>query len=213
MKCVRTFLLPLCALSCFAQTAKISGTVQTPDKKPAKGIHILASGPGVRNFHTMSGKDGTFAFNSLADGMYSLCVQGPGSDYLDSCQWSQVVQKKTQDAAPVQLTLQQGIRLNININDPGKYLSANEGKTKGAHLLVGVWSGNLFIPTPVSTSNASGRMHSLIVPKLARLRATAFSKFYKIGDAKGAAFQRSSSVPVIAGTTAPTTVTFTILGK
>ncbi len=42
--------------------------------------------PFTRN--TKSGGDGAFQISALTAGNYSLCVQAPGDQYLDPCQWN-----------------------------------------------------------------------------------------------------------------------------
>lgn len=217
-----TIFLFLTALLSQAQTARITGTVSTPDKKTAKGVHVLAnrvpdaaSSSSGRNLHAITDATGTFDFKNLPDGTYSLCLQAPGSDYLDSCRWALPISVKTsaaQPAAPAQLSLQQGIRLSIAISDPAKLISSNEGKTAGANMLVGIWSGNLFFSAPVDTKLATARTHSLVIPKSTSVRASVFSKFYKIGDSKGVPLAKNATVSVPA-TANPVTIKFTVLGK
>jgi hypothetical protein len=69
-----------------------------------------------------SGANGSFQITGLPAGSYSLCVQVPGSAYLDSCLWggSGPVVKVAdgQQSANNVLKLQKGATLSVVINDP-----------------------------------------------------------------------------------------------
>ena len=87
---------------------------------------------------------------------------------------------------------------------PRKLLDKNEGKTKGAHLSVGVWSGSrLFHAVPISGKDNKGRDHTVYVPQNEQIRISVFSKAFRIAEPS----QAVARVTAATGTQVKFTVT------
>ncbi len=176
------------------QTGGIQGTILDAKKKPIANGHVTANlapasgaaNPKGRNLHVVTDKLGSFAFFNLPVGVYRICVQVPGSALLDPCHWSAPVTAKViagQTTSSLRIGLEQGVQLNIRIDDTTQVLAKNEGKAQGANLSVGVWGGdNLFHPVPVSLKDNNGRFHMTYVPKGRLVRVAAFSKYFRLAE-------------------------------
>jgi hypothetical protein len=188
-----------------AQTGGIQGIVLDSKNKPVNNSlviagHAPASGaadPKGRNLHAITDKAGAFSFSALPVGSYRICVQAPATDLLDPCQWSAPVIAKViagQAGSPVHIVLDQGIPLNIRIDDVGQLLAKSEGKIAGAHLSVGVWGGNnLFHAAPIAGKDSSGRNHMIYVPKGRLVHVSAFSKYFHLAEAPTTAVNAPTS--------------------
>ena len=76
-------------------------------------------------------------------------------------------------------------------------LSQNEGKTSGAHLLVGVETDAHFFRTaPIVSSNATGRYYQIIVPFNVSAELVVRSSFFTLSDAGGTPLSSTPFVPV-----------------
>ena len=178
-----------------ALAGSIAGFIITLGGQPVKMARVLAmaragsTGTGAPKNSLPSAADGGFSVEGLAAGTYAICVQVPGSLFLDPCRWSAtpptITLSDSQALTGVQIALQQGSMVKVQINDPGGYLQANEGKTPGAHLLVGVWTANgLFYPAAMATRGSSGREYRLVVPYSTPLKLSVYSKVFRISDEK-----------------------------
>src|SRR6266550_4589116 len=71
-------------------TGAIQGTViDRATNKPIGGAIVTAIRKGLppASGTVKSAADGAFQIQNLSSGAYSLCVQVPGSSYLNPCQW------------------------------------------------------------------------------------------------------------------------------
>lgn len=198
----------------------VSGAIVVAGLVPSGGQDVMPLASSVK-----TGADGRFTIAGLPPGMYNICAQLPGSALVDSCQWRSPASTATvsigKASAVPTITMETGHLVKARIDDPQGLLLAHEGKTRGAHLLVGVWSNNgLFVPIPVSNSDAGGRDHQVYVPNDADLQLSVFSAFFKVGDGIGAALaQTADSRPVqnfgfkVAATDGPKGFSFRVLGK
>jgi hypothetical protein len=154
--------------------SSIAGIVTTQDGQPVKGARILmqpqSAGSAMGKNSQPSAADGGFNVDSLAAGSYTLCVQVPGTQLLDPCRWSAtpptVMVSDSQTITGLQINLQQGALIKVHVNDTGGFLNIHEGRTPGAHLLVGVWTDKgLFYRTQralLRSLRLSGRPRSTI---------------------------------------------------
>ena len=115
----------------------------------------------------------------MLPGIYRVCVQAPGTDLLDPCRWRIPVMIKVvsgQNITGFRIALEQGVPLSIRIDDAGQLLDKNEGKSKGSHLSVGVWTGSkLFHAVPITGKDTKGRDHTVYVPKNEQIKVAVFS--------------------------------------
>ena len=189
------------AAEILAQTSSVSGIIVDPKGKTVDSAVVTAGlatfDPAVRNLHVLTGKGGTFSFAKLPAGTYRLCIQAPGTDLLDPCRWRIPIMVKVDgktDVSNMRIALEQGVPLKIRIDDAGQLLEKNEGKTKGTHLLVGVWTGSKFFQTaPITGKDNKGRDHTIYVPKDEQVKVSVSSKEFKVAEPAQTAARASTS--------------------
>ena len=167
----------------------------------------------------ISGAGGSFRFTGLSVGTYEVCAQVPGTLWLNPCEWGlQPPAASLSDAQPtvnVTMVLKKGIAVPIRINDPGKILDQNEGKTPGAHLRLGVRNDAAgFQTAPIVSKDQSGRFQQIIIPFNANVNLVAQSSFFHLLDSNGTPLPgEGPSVPVaVAPGQQPSPITLTVAG-
>src|SRR5580704_8971513 len=76
---------------------------------------------------------------------------------------------------------EKGVAVPIRVDDPGLSLSQNEGKTPGAHLLLGVATDALtFHPASVVSTDALGRNQQIVIPFNMPVKLVVNSAFFKL---------------------------------
>jgi hypothetical protein len=169
---------------------------------------VASKPPSLKGASTRAAADGTFSFTNLEAGTYLLCAQVPGGTLLNPCQWTttppQVTLNSTTATSSITLTMRPGYRLPIRVDDPQGLLSANEGKTPGAHLLVGVQGGYNFEAAQIDSTDIGGRNISVLVPFDASVSVMVQSRFFKLQDTAGNSINRAGAVPITASSAAPT---------
>lgn len=233
---MRRFILATLGLvPCLAQqaapddTASIAGTVLGEDGSAVAGSYVtlhllLTPGPAMRqHFQTQWGaysdKSGSFRFNGLRNGSYRLCVQAPATAWLDPCEWGlaipSVALTDKQRSQTIAISLKQGVEVPIRIDDPGQVLVQNEGKTAGAHLLIGVRTAASTFRTAILTSQeGTARTLKVVIPFDKLIILSAASAFYKLADSNGTPFSKPGvAIPLLvpAGQT-PATVRLSVAG-
>jgi hypothetical protein len=213
-------------------TASIAGTVlDAGTLKPILAAWVIGIGAGtppiVKN--TKSGGAGEFQIQGLAEGMYSLCVQAPGDEYLDPCQWNgsptSVTLTSGQAATGVALKLTAASVLSIEVLDPQKVLSQLTKDGRRPDLTIGVWGPKgLHYPAHlVGSSTPAGNLkggitsysYRLAVPRDTALNFHIASHDLKLGDATGAALPSNASKQAFQHATGdpnPKSFAFTVLG-
>ena len=147
--------------------------------------------------------DGTFQFSSLGAGQYTLCAAAPVSIWLGSCEWggkgTSVSLTQSQPSATVSIVLTKGAGINVRVIDPGGLLAANEGKTPGAHLLVGVGMDNLvFRPAAILSQAGGTRTYQIAVPFDHPVKLSIASSFFQLSDITGKALAKFGNlIPVL----------------
>lgn len=88
----------------------------------------------------------------------------------------------------------------IRVNDPAQLLPQNEGKTPGAHLLIGLANdGGVFRPAPVTSQDAAGRNQQIVIPFGRPVSVSVYSSFFQLAGANGIALPRTGAIiPVTA---------------
>ncbi|MBI2685205.1 MAG: carboxypeptidase regulatory-like domain-containing protein [Acidobacteria bacterium] len=188
--------ITIAALPTYAQgqSGGVRGTILDSDGKPLKGGFAVVSrkdpagarGGGGRKTSLATGNDGVFSIAGLPAGAYTLCIQAPGTDLLDPCRWGSapaVNVTASQVAAAGNIRLAMGARLRVRLQDQQGQLDAHEGITKGAHVLVGVWTADgLFQRATSSARGKAFREYSLLIPRGTPLRLNVYSKYFQIQD-------------------------------
>lgn len=146
-------------------------------------------------------------------------TQAPATLWLDPCEWGLPIPSVAlTGAAPSQtiaISMSKGVEVPIRIEDPGQHLLRNEGRTPGAHLLVGV-------RTPASTFRRAipagpgigGAMLKVVIPFDRPVQLAVASGFFKLADGSGEQVARPGvAIPlaVPAGQT-PATVRLSVAG-
>lgn len=105
-----------------------------------------------------------------------------------------------QPVARVTIVMKKGVAVPIRVDDPGGLLPRHEGKTEGAHLLLGVSNDAFaFRPARLISADARGRNHQVVVPFGSPVKLVVFSSFFRLTDASGFALPsaRSTAIPVL----------------
>ncbi|MDQ2945860.1 MAG: hypothetical protein M3Y27_07960 [Acidobacteriota bacterium] len=160
-----------------------------------------------------------FRFDRLNDGNYRLCAQVPNSTWLNPCEWGLQPPKVTlsfaQPGNSVTMILKKGVVVPIRIDDPGQFLSQNEGKTAGAHLLIGVGNDALvFRPLPVLPPGTSGANRQIVIPFNSPVKLVVFSSFFQLSDTNGLPLPKTgAAIPVLVPSgTQPALIKLTVTG-
>ncbi len=213
--------------------ASISGTVlDAKTLKPVPAALVIASRAGTPPFtrNTKSGGDGAFQIQGLAAGNYLVCVQGPGDQYLDPCQWNGTPAGVTlvpgQAATGIEISLTLASVLNVQVKDAQKALSQLTKDGRRPDLSVGVWGPRgLYYPArAVSAPTDTGApqagiptySYQLAVPRDTALNFYIASHDLKLGDANGVALPANASQQAFqhaTGDANPKSFTFTVLGR
>ena len=147
--------------------------------------------------------DGTFQFGALAEGTYTVCARAPLTAWLGSCEWgspgSTVSLMQTKPSAVVRIVLTRGALIAVRVSDPTGLLTANEAKTPGGHLLVGVGMDSLvFLNAAIVSQDSAGRTYQVVVPFDRAVRISVASAFFGLSDVTGKALPKFGNViPVL----------------
>ena len=146
-----------CILPCLAQqrsldfAGQVFGSLKGEDGTAIAGgsVSLALLPPHAKRmaqtmWSAVTGAGGTFQFARLAEGRYSLCADLPRSTWLNPCQWGPqpvvVAVSAAQPVANVAIVMKRGAAVRVRVDDPNPLLSQHDGKTAGAHLLLGVGS-------------------------------------------------------------------------
>lgn len=204
----------VCFLSCFAQTSLnstgvVSGKLTGEDGSAIAGARVglllqppSSQGKAAQPFWAAtSDVHGSFQFSRLNGGTYKICVEAPNTAWLNPCEWAlgppSASLSSAQPTASVNPVLKKGAAVLIRIDDPGNLLSQNEGKTPGAHLLVGVGTAAFsFHTAPIVSQDAAGRYQQVILPFNSTTSLVVRSSFFKLSDANGVSLPAGATIPI-----------------
>ncbi len=189
----------------------ISGTIEGDDGTAivggSVGLQLVSPSPAARLRQTawsaVSGAGGSFRFDQLMEGEYRICAQAPKTTWLNPCEWGLqppvVSLSSSRSSASVAMVLNKGAAVPIRVDDPGQLLVQNEGRTAGAHILLGVGNDAFaFRPAPVISHDATGRTHQVVVPTGTPVKLVVFSSFFRMTDAAGTPLPaaRAAAIPI-----------------
>lgn len=168
------------------------------------------------HWSAVTGAGGSFQFGRLSQGSYELCAQVPGSAWLNPCEWGLqppvVVLSSTQRVASVTMVLTGGAVVPIRVNDPAQLLPQNEGKTPGAHLLIGLTNdAAVFRPAPVISQDAAGRNQQIVIPFNHPVNLSVYSSFFQLASTNGVPLPRTAATIPIAVSLGQQPVAITLL--
>jgi hypothetical protein len=219
---------PVVGLGALTTGAVVTGTLQGYDGTLIAGASVTLSRmppypEGTfwkKDWFVTSGTAGTFLFDGIYPGTYRLCAQAPAGVWLNPCQWgpqpSTVFLSSAQQSLSATIVLKKGVAVPIHVNDPGQWLAQNEGKTPGAHLLLGVANDAfVFEPAAITSQNSTGRNYSVVIPFATSVNLIVSSSFFQLSDATGTPLPRtgSTAIPItVSNGQQPTTLTLTVTG-
>ena len=169
------------------------------------GMALLAPYPVGRlrqpDPSVISGADGSFQFNQLANGSYRICVQAPGSPWLNPCKWGLqpplVLVGSGQPTATLTVVVKKGALVPIRLSDPSGLLTQYESTVPAAQVLIGVSNDALFFRrAPVVSADAGGRSHQILIPFGVTVNLIVCSSFFQLSSAGVALPKTSASVPI-----------------
>ncbi len=136
---------------------------------------------------THIGPAGKFQFTGLSDGSYALCVQPSGTIWLDSCEWGHTVIAvaitSNNKNPTVVVTLKKGVAVPIRIDDATQLLSKSEGKTPGAHVLIGfINPASAFRHATLLSNVSTGRNHQIVIPFDTPVNLVVSNSFFQVRD-------------------------------
>lgn len=234
MRAIRGFTFVL-ACACGAQQARvgpggvITGALRGDDGTPIVGANVTLYllepfPPGhvrATQWVLASGAGGSFRFDVPYYAQYRLCAQAPNTAWLNPCEWGLQPPATLLSAAvrsqTVTVVMRKGAAVPIRVDDAGRLLAHNEGKTPGAHLLLGVSSeAHVFHQARVVSEDATGRNYQITVPFDVSVNLIINSAFFKLSDAAGQPLARTGSamVPVtVRSGQQPAVVRLTVAGS
>lgn len=213
--------------------ASIAGTVlDAKTMKPVPAALVMASRSGAPPLtkNTRSGGDGAFLIQGLTGGNFSLCVQAPGDQYLDPCQWNGsptgLRLASAQAATGIKIMLIPASVMKIQVKDAQKALSQLTKDGRRPDLSIGVWGpSGLYYPAravsaPTGTAGPQTSFttysYQLAVPRDTALKFYIASRDLKLGDANGVALPANANQQAFqhaTGDANPKSFTFTVLGS
>lgn len=164
--------------------------------------------------------DGTFQLPELVGGSYRICARAPGTTWIDSCQWglqgTTVSLSASQPSPNVTIVLKKGALVIVRVDDPAQLLSIHEGKTPGAHLLMGVGTdSHFFQAAAVASQDGAGRNYQLLIPFDRPINISVGSGFFQLSDATGRVLPKFGNlIPVLVPSgQQPATLRLTVSGR
>lgn len=236
MKSILAMLFAVQAVLAQTETAKVAsigGTiVDAKTLKPIPSALVVASRAGAPPLSrsTRSGGDGAFQIQGLAAGNFLVCVQAPGDQYLDPCEWNGnpvgVVLASGETASNIKIQLTPASILRVQIMDDSQALSQLTKDGRRPDLSVGVWGPRgIYYPARAASSpaeragaQAGMRTHHYLLP-VPRDIALSFyiaSRDLQLGDANGMALPANASQQAFkhaTGDSNPKSFTFKVLGR
>ena len=164
--------------------------------------------------------DGRLTLSNLPAGSWTVCAVATG--YLDPCHWSTATSFNVTSGQTIwnaDVHMDHAYLLHIRINDP-QGLLANEGKTAGALLQIGVHApSGAFQPASLVGKDNKGRDYTVAVPLNAAAKLFVSGGAFQMNDDAGSQIAKSGKVTTVTapglnkpGTLGPQPVGFTITG-
>jgi hypothetical protein len=231
---------PSFVLAQTATTGSLRGSVVDAQGAPLAGAQVRyrsfapsvaaglratpAPGETITNGLVSSNSDGSFMVTGLPPATYTLCARVPAAAYLDSCVWGfgAGVTVSAGATAAQTITLQQGVYLNVRINDPLHLLpQVIDGPWTARKLGVGVWYGNGAYRGVSNTSvDSAGRNYQLTIPASTPFSLWLYSTDIVLADPSGnvvtvaqAGAAPAASVSFQASPGVDQSFTFTVSGR
>ena len=154
-----------------------------------------AGAQGPQTGIAVAATDGTFKIDGLSEGLYSLCVQGAGHDYVDPCLWSATpprVELKTAKAtAKAQIDLQEGVRVRVNIRDSNALMTTTLRPSAKGRAHAGIWLRNGFhLDIPRIAKDDAGEAYEILAPEDESIHVSVETQGMRLVDNAGRGLER-----------------------
>jgi hypothetical protein len=153
-------------------------------------------------FRAVTSVDGAAILDFLPDGQFTICAAVPGP-WLNPCEWGSerplVIISGISSRVAANVVLKRGVSIMIEVADPQGLISQHEGKTRGAHLLLGIQNdAGMFTEAALVSENSGSRAYSIVIPFGARVNLVVASPFFRLTDSSGTAFgPAGGSLPLL----------------
>ena len=117
-----------------------------------------------------TGRDGSFRIMGLPTGDYFVCASFPGTDWLDTCEWSAAIPiakvGSTKEDIRILVPAEKGKRIQVGLSYPPGFSKSLIGKRELRTMLIAVWSQAHRGPAlmDIDEEREEGRTHSVLVP-------------------------------------------------
>lgn len=182
---------------------RIVGRTLDAAGKPVPGIGLVLTSQfngsqtaGFRpmRYRTRTTRDGLFNFDLLAPGRYKVCLDnssdgGAAGEFLNPCTWtpdSTVVNIVAGSQPQMDLVLVRGVTMTIRVEDPGKHLDKNVGKTKDADFSIGfLMASNLYQSARLRSKKDDEQIYEIQLPAGVPHRVLVSSQYFDVDDVRG----------------------------
>ncbi len=199
-----------------AAKGRLSGRVLAPDGSPVAGAQVMydrvrefrRSEDGLRIYElnrelrtsgiAVTLEDGSFVTPEVPEGDYGICVEVPGSRFLDLCKWSPVVKTRVPQERPAEIRLVQGGELRVRIDDLAGVTPTYNGLREVPKVVVGAQTDSgAFHALRIAGRDAGGWTLALTVPFDMGLKLWVYSPEVELSDELGGkvAAERGVHVP------------------
>lgn len=157
----------------FAQSPQANNSVKIKDEEgknvPNPKIELIHANDNSKSKKGDGDSNGDFVPANLADGDYKVCVNMPGTMYINPCQWKKnpptVNVKNGKLPGNFSVTAERGVTFKIHVNDQFGSLIPGPGKPQASSLNTQVTSEASFpFPMRLVRRNARGFDYELTVP-------------------------------------------------
>jgi len=203
-------------------TGAVSGQVAGEDGRALRAVVWLQSPIAGKGFQRPTGLDGSFGFEQVPPGRYTLCLgvpaaqaQSAGRPFLDACAWgtppASVQVAAGSSVSGVRLTAVSGVAVVVQLNDPeGALPVAGDLVPFGPQLQVVFRAADRMVNFPrLASKNALGSTYTITLPADTPLTLAVTLPHGKVLDASGNAVQGEIPVQVPKGAT-PAPIVLTV---
>jgi hypothetical protein len=192
-------LLAPIALACMGllSGAQIHGLVLNESRKPIANarvsVHRSSASRALtaeKTLSTGSDKTGGFTLDGVDPDDYLICVDVPGTDYLDSCKWGiappAAKVASAQAALSYNAVLTHGATISIRVDDPEELLPDPPVAGNTHFLMPGIWTKQATMQrVALVSSDKGGHDYSIVVPPDVDLRLSFTMGNLTLVDQKG----------------------------
>lgn len=184
--------------------APVSGVLADSGKKAIPAAWVIlsvipAAPPTITQpFHsiTRTGTDGRFLFENVPVGEFRICMQAPGTKFLNPCDWlDQVPTVKVASKAPVNagtVEIGEGYLLEVDVKDNQGLIAQSKRRLQQANLSFAVRGTRRFHILLQSQGKAQDSQFSFVVPFETDLELITQASLYDVVDEENKSEQRDN---------------------